>query len=105
MNNFIVDLHCHPAMKPYGQSFKNPSGTGANSSDSSDTTSIWHYDQPSLKDKLLNYVTGLTKFRQADFSSSLYGSVKVVTASLYPLEKGFVKNRLGSSQISDRFRR
>ncbi|SKC71800.1 hypothetical protein [Ohtaekwangia koreensis] len=101
MNNFIVDLHCHPAMKPYGQSFKNPSGTGANSPDSSDTTSIWHYDQPSLKDKLLNYVTGLTKFRQADFSSSHYGSVKVVTASLYPLEKGFVKNRLGSGQVSD----
>lgn len=101
MNNFIVDLHCHPAMKPYGRSFKDTSSTGTNSSNPSDVTSIWHYDQPSLKDKLLNYVTGLTKFRQADLSSALYGSVKVMTASLYPLEKGFVTNRLGSGQLSD----
>lgn len=102
MNNFIVDLHCHPAMKPYGSSFaKAQSDIGFNSPDPADKNSIFHYDQPTLSDKLLNYVLGLTKFRQADFSSSLNGNVKVIAVSLYPLEKGFVINNFGSGQIAD----
>lgn len=100
-NNFVVDLHCHPAMKPYGRSFDNPETMRQNSHDPADPTSIWYYDPPTLSDKLFNYAFGLTKFRQADISSALYGQVHVISASLYPLERGFVVNNLGSGAVSD----
>jgi microsomal dipeptidase-like Zn-dependent dipeptidase len=101
MQNIIVDLHCHPAMKPYGRSFDNPTLARQNTLDTSDRSSIWYYDPPSVSDKLFNYVFGLTKFRQSDLTSSLYGQVKVISASLYPIEKGFVNNNVGSGVLSD----
>lgn len=98
LNDFIVDLHCHPSIKPYGKSF----GTNTfNSNRKRDLNSIWHHDPPSPKDKLLNRVFGLTKFRQSDFTSLYYGNVKVVSASIYPIEKGFVINKFGRSDFSD----
>ena len=99
--NFVVDLHCHPAMKPYGRSFSSAQTIRQNSHDVTDPTSIWYYDPPTLSDKLFNYAFGLTKFRQSDISSSLYGQVHVISASLYPIEKGFVVNNLGTGVLSD----
>jgi microsomal dipeptidase-like Zn-dependent dipeptidase len=87
-------------MKPYGKSFdKNP--TGANSANPKDDNSLWYFDPPSLTDKLLNYIGGLTKFSQANATALADGNVKVVCASLYPLEKWFVNNKLGTGLISD----
>ena len=48
--NFVVDLHCHPAMKPYGRSFKSAQTIRQNSHDVTDPTSIWYYDPPTLSD-------------------------------------------------------
>jgi Membrane dipeptidase (Peptidase family M19) len=101
MQNIIIDLHCHPAMKPYGRSFDNPRLARQNTMDVADPSSIWHYDPPSVTDKFFNYVFGLTKFRQSDLTSSLYGQVKIISASLYPIEKGFVNNNFGSGVLSD----
>lgn len=100
MANIHVDIHCHPSLKPYGKSFnRNP--IGQNSTNVKDDNSLWYYDPPSLTDKLLNYIGGLTKFRQADATSLAYGNVKVICAALYPLEKGFVKTKLGTNIIGD----
>lgn len=96
----MVDIHCHPSLKPYGKSF-NLTPAGQNSSNLSNNNSLWYYNPPSLTDKLLNYIGGLTKFSQANMSSLAYGGVNVICASLYPLEKGFVKNKLGTNITGD----
>jgi len=93
-----IDIHCHPALKPYSKSYK----TGKiNSKRRGDKTSIWHYDPPTLTDKLLNYVGTLTKFSQANFSAEAYGNVGIMIASLYAMEKGFLVPNFGTGPIAD----
>jgi len=99
-NNDYVDLHCHPSLKPFGKSF-NYSPVGVNHPHRSSKRSIWKYDPPSLFDKLLNFVGGLTKFRQSSFTSLVYGGVGIVCVSLYPLEKWFVRNKIKNELIAD----
>lgn len=84
----FIDLHCHPAMKPFGQSFRKI--PGQNSERRRAKYSIWHDDRPTSPDKLKNLLTGITKFTQSDFTTSLKGGCKVLFVSLYPLEKSFV---------------
>ena len=98
--NAYVDLHCHPAMKPLGHSFSRKK-RGQNNKNKNRRNSIWQYDPPSLIDKLLNIITGLTKFRQANMQALHYGDVKIISASLYPLERGFVCNKLGKGLPAD----
>jgi microsomal dipeptidase-like Zn-dependent dipeptidase len=99
-NNNYVDFHCHPAMKPFGESF-NKSPVGINSEKRNNKQSIWRYDPPILLDKLMNYLSGLTKFSQSNFSSLVYGGVEVVCVSLYPLEKWFVRNQMKNEILLD----
>ena len=98
--NYYVDLHCHPALKPYGKSF-NRTKSGKNAVRRSSKNSIWHYDPPSVFDKVLNYLTGLTKFSQSNFSAMAYGEVGVVCVSLYPMEKWFVRNKMNNEFLLD----
>lgn len=100
METPYIDLHCHPALKPYGKSFS-VSPTRSNSPDPAKPNSLWYYDPPSLTDKLLNYIGGLTKFSQANATALAYGNVHIVCPSLYPLEKWFVNNKLGTGSVSD----
>lgn len=99
-NSYYVDLHCHPALKPLGKSF-NYHPNGRNSPRRTDKRSIWRYDPPSVFDKVINYLSGLTKFSQANFTSLSYGDIGVVVVSLYPLEKWFVRNKLKNEIILD----
>ncbi len=99
-NNEYVDFHCHPSMKPYGKSF-NYTPVGINHPHRSSLRSIWKFDPPSLFDKLLNFVGGFTKFRQASFTSLAYGGVSIVCVSLYPFEKWFVRNKISNELIAD----
>jgi microsomal dipeptidase-like Zn-dependent dipeptidase len=92
----MVDIHCHPSLKPYGKSF-NQQPIGQNKGNNS----LWYYDPPSLTDKLLNYIGSLTRFSQANMTSLTYGDVHVICASIYPLEQGFVKNNLGTGIPAD----
>jgi microsomal dipeptidase-like Zn-dependent dipeptidase len=54
-----------------------------------------------LLDKALNFVAQLTKFRQSDFTSSRSGRVRVLVASLYPPERAFFVNKLGTGAVGD----
>ncbi|POY38428.1 peptidase M19 [Solitalea longa] len=99
MKNVFADIHCHPTMKSYGQSFNREQGT--NSSRTNDRSSIWYYDPPNLSDKLLNFVGGITRFSQSNLTALGYGNVGLICASLYPIEKLFFNNHLGSGKISD----
>lgn len=99
-NDEYIDFHCHPSLKPFGKSF-NYTPTGIHISHRNSKRSIWHYDPPSIFDKLLNYVTGLTKFSQANFTSLVKGGVGIVCVSLYPLEKWFVRNKMNNELLLD----
>lgn len=98
--NDYLDLHSHPALKPYGRSF-DKAPAGRHSPNRAHRNSLWKYDRPSLTDKLLNFIGGLTKFSQADASSLSRGGVSVVCASLYPLERPFVRNALPTDLARD----
>lgn len=96
----IIDLHCHPTLKAFGHSFKKKP-TGKNTADTNQKSSIWHHDPPQGADLLFEKLSGIAKFRQADFTSQLYGEVSVIVLSLYPLEKGFLRNKLGQNILVD----
>ncbi|HEY9049276.1 MAG TPA: membrane dipeptidase [Ohtaekwangia sp.] len=98
--SFFVDFHCHPSMKPYGKSFDSNS-VGHNSDDPDDLNSIWHYDSPNLFERGIQSLTGISKFTQADFTTLSFGDVRLVCASLYPIERGFFRNKLGDKILSD----
>lgn len=88
----IIDLHCHPALKPLGRSYSSTE-IGKNQKDKSKRASIWHYDPPQGTDLFLQKLLGMTRFAQADFSSMAYGQVQIVCASLYRVENGLIDFR------------
>lgn len=97
MESLSVDIHCHPTLKPYGKSFpsrKHPR-------DVSQSASVYFYDPPNIFEKAVNKVLSLTKFRQSNIPALKYGFAKIIVASLYPLEKGFVRTQFGSGPIID----
>lgn len=95
-----IDIHCHPSLKPFGHSFKT-NRPGANAKNVRNKHSVWHYDRPNFLDRLIDKLTGLTKFRQSDFTSLLLGDTTVIICSLYPLEKGFIRNKMGKGLLVD----
>lgn len=94
---YFADIHCHPTMKAYGQSFPGRS-QGKNPSNK---TSLWYYDPPNILERLLDLAGGLVKYRQSDFSAMGYGNTGIVFASLYPMERGFFANKLGTGDFND----
>ena len=97
--DFSIDLHCHRTFKPMGKSSSNNSND--QSDDPDESTSLWFYDPPTVIDKLLNDISGLTKFSQANFTACVYGKVWVIVASLGTIEKWFFNNRKGTGIIAD----
>lgn len=79
----IADLHCHPNLKTFGHSFSKKNTQKSN---------IWNYNPPTNFSKLINVITGITKFSQADFTTMSKGNLKIAFVSLYPFEKGFFIN-------------
>ena len=101
MANFSIDLHCHPGLHPFAKSFSTQQ-PGINSTNTRKKNSIWHYDPPSVKDRLVQRSLGLSPYSQSDFTTLYYGGVRCVCASLYSIEHGFVNlNALGSSDTAD----
>ena len=94
-----IDLHCHPSMKPYGKSFSVE--PGKNSQNRREKNSIWFYDSPNFFEKAIQLLSGVCKFSQSDCTTLAHGNVRVVCASLYPIERGFFRNKLGTELISD----
>lgn len=99
MESRFIDLHIHPAMKPLGKSFNRTAGK--NHPNKNRTSSIWHYDPPTLFDKIANILLTLTKFRQSDFTTLAKGNASIVCASLCGLEKGFLMTKAGTGLPGD----
>lgn len=88
----FADLHCHPNLKTYGHSFdKGKQGIKEN---------VWHYKPPGFFSKLLNIISGITRFSQSDFTTLSKGGAQIIFASLYPFEKGFFINSAGKGPLS-----
>ena len=84
MQNFIVDLHCHPHSKAYSHAFQFPGPPYKHSVDPNKKNSVWWSDWPTDKDIKENVdgLFGLTTFTQSDFRKCIDGNVGVVFASL-----------------------
>lgn len=91
--NYIADIHAHPNLKPFGQSFSNRFFNRKKKS-------IWYYNPPRSYKKLLERL-GLAAYRQSDLTSCGKGQCFIVGVSLYPPEVSFFKNRLGDSNIAE----
>lgn len=87
----IADLHCHPNLKTFGNSFSKNAGNKSH---------VWNYQPPTNRTKLFNIISGITKFTQADFTTMSKGNVKISFVSLYPFEKGFFINKYFNNSIS-----
>ena len=99
MQTPFVDLHNHPAMKPYGQSFSRK--PGMNNLNRRKKNSIWHYDSPNIFERALQLLTGISKFTQSDCCTLVYGNTRIACASLYPIERGFFTGELGTGRFSE----
>lgn len=95
--DFSIDLHCHPTYKPLGKTYASERGRQGNRP--ADRTSLWFYDPPTESDKLLNKLTGLTKFSQTNLTASVYGQVWAMVVSLGSIEKWFFCNRTGGDGL------
>lgn len=93
LHQYFIDIHCHPTLKPYGNSFE--SKPGVQSTKLKDKTNLWYYDPPRFVDKVINNISSLTHFRQSDFSSSVFGEMGILFTCLYSPEQGFFNNELG----------
>lgn len=95
-NMYYVDMHCHPALKPYSWYKRIKQGKGPSKERDVKQTSLWHRDPPDRCDRLLNILLGLTKFTQSDFTTLAEGNVKIISACLNPIERGLftAKGRL-----------
>ncbi len=101
MSDSYIDLHCHPALKPYGKSFKYEPPK-QNDLDSGRKNSIWHYSPPNFLERQINKLLTLTKFTQTDLTALAKANCNIVVISLYPFEKHFLKERmLGAKFIPD----
>jgi hypothetical protein len=100
--NFSIDLHCHPNYKPFARAHAEDGQPPLPQSSSvSSRSSLWHYNPPSLTDKLANYFLGITKFSQNNLTAALYGRLLVMVIGMGATEKFFFKNKLGDGVIGD----
>jgi microsomal dipeptidase-like Zn-dependent dipeptidase len=101
MKMHYVDIHCHPALKPFSKSFKYPP-TKENAIDANRKNSIWHYSPPTKFEKFVNRLLTLTKFTQTDMSTLAKMNTKLVIISLYPFEKHFLTKKIfGLNAMTD----
>ncbi len=95
MEKSYIDMHCHPALKPYGRSFKESKTKKRNSPNRNRVNSIYHRQGLNPVKKKLNNLFTLTKFTQSDFTSVHNSKFKILVVSLYPMEKNMILDKDG----------
>ena len=94
---YFADIHCHPTLKSYGHSFPGKE----NNKNLKSKSSVWFYDPPNVFEKMIDLIGGLVKYRQSSLSSAGFGNTGIIFASLYPMERGFFDNKLGTGEFND----
>jgi microsomal dipeptidase-like Zn-dependent dipeptidase len=95
--NYFADIHCHPTMKAYGHSFPGRE----NNKNIKSSSSVWYYDPPNILEKFFDLIGGIVKYRQSNFSAAAFGNTGILFASLYPMERSFFDNKLGTGEFND----
>jgi len=86
-NSINIDIHCHPSMKPfYSSKFH------------SKKKNIWEFIDESkvckdLPDFFKKQLTEMIRHSQVNLDSCIEGNLKVLFVSLYPIERGWFKER------------
>jgi len=93
--NFI-DLHCHPNIKAYGQSFKH---NFEHSQNPRDKHSIWYQDRPGLAEKIFEIL--FPTYTQSDLSTVYHGGVDIIGLSLYSIERSFFTIKGSQGKLAD----
>ncbi len=93
-------------MQPYANAFPDKGSQQTKmdliqSVDIYDNRSLWYYNPPTFKEKLLRDILGVTRYSQSDLTTLMKGNVRLIYSSLYPIEKGFFINRLGTGEASN----
>lgn len=81
MNNRFIDIHCHPSLYPFNR-MRNTE------KEKSQEFNLWHSDPPNKWEK-----GKIVRYSQSDFPALIQGGVKVIFASLTPLEREFFIGR------------
>jgi len=93
-----VDLHCHPSIKPFSQTYAGKKGVQPDNA--FDKQSPWYYDPPSVDQKALDIYAGLPRYRQSNLTSAAKGNVRVLVVSLHPLEQGFIRSQVVGTGVT-----
>lgn len=101
MSHKFIDFHCHATLKPYSRSFKYINLEGENSDDVHSPRSVWFQERLTHLNKLLNAVTSITKFTQADFTSAHKGGAQVLMVSIDPMERELILSKDRNEQLND----
>ncbi len=101
MRHKFIDFHCHATLKPFSRSFKYKNVEGEPSLDVHSERSIWHQERLTRFKKLLNAVTSITKFTQADFTSAYRGGAQVLMLSIDPMERELILSKKRAEQLND----
>ncbi len=101
MKHKFIDFHCHASLKPYSRSYNKKSTVGQNSTSTNLQRSIWYKEKVSLVKKIINSLTSITKFTQADFSSAYTGGAQVLMLSIDPMERELILSKKGKAQKKD----
>lgn len=80
MKSITIDIHCHPTMRPYADTFCYKE-KGLN-----------HIPRSGWREAL-SHLFGFTRYSQTDALSLMHGDVNVVFAAIYPMEKQFSRAR------------
>lgn len=82
----FADLHCHPTLRPYGQSF---SHDRRQSPDPGKDTSLWHRNTPNNFDRWVEQHLGLPRYKQSSLHSAVLGGATLLSISLGSMEREF----------------
>ncbi|ABG57641.1 hypothetical protein [Cytophaga hutchinsonii] len=98
-SSFYADMHCHPQGRSFNYFRNNPSAITKASQNLPKQWSPWVL--PDADGSIENWSKQLKgkrpgHFSQADFNRLAAGNVRLVFASLYPLEKGFVTGKVST---------
>lgn len=85
--DFFVDIHCHPSMKPYYSSLEH-----------AEKTNLWDYSEESprcgkLPKIFRSQLKEMIKHSQMNLRECAKGNVNILFSSLYPVERGWFKQR------------
>lgn len=100
MRHKFIDFHCHATLKPYSRSFKKKSDAGIQSTAVNSQRSIWYKEKLTDLKKIVNSLTSITKFTQADFTSAHNGGAHVLMLSIDPMERELILSKKGIEQLN-----